>query len=523
MAPCQAAAPILAALSVLAVLRTALAAVGAIVETRECVYFNGSRAGKIIGGASLADSTEQCEGDSEKRVHCYSTWRNSSGLVRLERQGCWLDDFNCYDRTDCVETSENPSVYFCCCDGNSCNVKFRYEPFYRPRTEPPTGALPDAPFQVTRVLLSSGVPLLIVSVVILLLFWFYRQHGMTYLHHAVSTQEQDPDATPASPLLGLKPLQLLELRAHGHYGTVWKAQMLNQLVAVKVFPLGNKNSWQNEMDVFSIPGMKHDHLLQFLAGERRGSGLDTELWLITVYHEKGSITDFLKGNVLSWVELCRIAESMARGLSFLHEEGPDLKPAIAHRDFKSKNVLLKNDMTACIGDLGLAVSFEPGKPPGDMHGQVGTRRYMAPEVLEGAINFQRDAFLRIDMYAMGLVLWELLSRCTAADGPVGEYRTPFEEEVGQHPGLEDMQEVVVNKKQRPILRDCWHKHVGLAQLCETVEECWDHDAEARLSSGCVAERVTLAFRLAELSSTDVSITVSPEANLLPIAPVESSA
>lgn len=54
--------------------------------------------------------------------------------------------------------------------------------------------------------------------------------------------------------------------------------------------------------------------------------------------------------------------------------------------------------------------------------QVGTRRYMAPEVLEGAINFQRDAFLRIDMYAMGLVLWELVSRCKAADGE--SRRTP---------------------------------------------------------------------------------------------------
>lgn len=41
---------------------------------------------------------------------------------------------------------------------------------------------------------------------------------------------------------------------------------------------------------------------------------------------------------------------------------------------------------------------------------------MAPEVLEGAINFQRDSFLRIDMYAMGLVLWELVSRCSEADG-----------------------------------------------------------------------------------------------------------
>lgn len=41
---------------------------------------------------------------------------------------------------------------------------------------------------------------------------------------------------------------------------------------------------------------------------------------------------------------------------------------------------------------------------------------MAPEVLEGAINFQRDSFLRIDMYAMGLVLWELVARCSDADG-----------------------------------------------------------------------------------------------------------
>lgn len=50
------------------------------------------------------------------------------------------------------------------------------------------------------------------------------------------------------------------------------------------------------------------------------------------------------------------------------------------------------------------------------HFKVGTRRYMAPEVLEGAINFSREAFLRIDMYAFGLCLWELLSRCTAVEG-----------------------------------------------------------------------------------------------------------
>jgi len=61
----------------------------------------------------------------------------------------------------------------------------------------------------------------------------------------------------------------------------------------------------------------------------------------------------------------------------LHEEIPSersdqYKPAIAHRDFKSNNVLLKHDLTACIADFGLALVFQPGKSCGDTHGQVNT-------------------------------------------------------------------------------------------------------------------------------------------------------
>ena len=41
-------------------------------------------------------------------------------------------------------------------------------------------------------------------------------------------------------------------------------------------------------------------------------------------------------------------------MAFLHDES-DTKPAIAHRDFKSKNVLVKDDFTACISDFGLAM------------------------------------------------------------------------------------------------------------------------------------------------------------------------
>lgn len=80
---------------------------------------------------------------------------------------------------------------------------------------------------------------------------------------------------------------------------------------------------------------------------------------------------------------------------------------------------------------------------------------MAPEVLEGAINFTLDAFLRIDMYACGLVLWELVSRCTLQREPIPEYKLPFEDEVGQHPTLEEMQESVVHQKVRPTIQEHW--------------------------------------------------------------------
>lgn len=44
-----------------------------------------------------------------------------------------------------------------------------------------------------------------------------------------------------------------------------------------------------------------------------------------------------------------------------------------HRDIKSKNVLLKTNLTACIADFGLALRFEAGKSAGDTHGQVSVR------------------------------------------------------------------------------------------------------------------------------------------------------
>ncbi|XP_028249288.1 activin receptor type-2A isoform X2 [Parambassis ranga] len=495
-------------------------------ETLKCAYYNynpssSSSSDSQRGIGRVVNCTTQ---EKDKRVHCFATWKNNSGVVQVVKQDCWLDHPNCYDRNECVEEKDAPEVFFCCCEGSLCNDRF----FYRPnRSQPPTPTT-NIPAQarpsVLTTLMYSLLPIMAITAIILLSFWMYRHHKLAYPPVLVPTQEPGP--LPPSPVLGPKSLQLLEIKARGRFGCVWKAQLISEFVAVKIFPIQHRQSWQNEYEIYNLSGMRHENLLQFFGAEKRGSNMELELWLVTAYHERGSLTDYLKANVLSWSELRLIAQSMSRGLAYLHEDIPGHKdghkPAIAHRDFKSKNVLLKSNLTACIADFGLALRFEAGKSPGDTHGQVGTRRYMAPEVLEGAINFQRDAFLRIDMYALGLVLWELASRCKAADGPVDEYMLPFEEEVGQHPSLEDMQDVVVHKKLRPLLRECWQKHPGLAVLCETIEECWDHEAEARLSAGCVEERVVQMQRQMSATAPEEIVTVVTMVTNVDYPPKESS-
>jgi hypothetical protein len=116
---------------------------------------------------------------------------------------------------------------------------------------------------------------------------------------------------------------------------------------------------------------------------------------------------------------------------------------------------------------------------------------MAPEVLEGAINFSKDAFLRIDVYACGLVLWELASRCALRPQPVNqiiqnnngndvlmtsnvdEYKLPFEKEIAS-PTLDEMQVikvlfVLMIDKQMTLIEALLNPSVSIAFLANCAK------------------------------------------------------
>lgn len=200
----------------------------------------------------------------------------------------------------------------------------------------------------------------------------------------------------------------------GRYGEVWRGHYHGENVAVKIFSSRDEASWARETEIYNTILLRHDCILGYLASDMTSRNSCTQLWLITQYQERGSLYDYLQFTELSRDAMLLLCHSAASGLVHLHTEimGSEGKLAIAHRDIKSKNILVKNNGTCCIGDLGLAVIHDAGHIDVGANHKVGTKRYMAPELLEDTLNPDGfEAFKCVDMYAFGLVLWEVARRC----------------------------------------------------------------------------------------------------------------
>jgi len=296
----------------------------------------------------------------------------------------------------------------------------------------------------------------------------------------------------------------------GRYGEVWRAQWRGEDVAVKVFFTTDEASWFRETEIYQTHLMRHENILGFIAADIRGTSGSTNMLLITDFHPIGSLYDFLKDYVNTKNEedklideeiMLNLAQSAASGLSHLHLEihGARGKPAIVHRDIKSKNILVKPNLTCAIADFGLAVKYDSSSGLFDFghHNQrVGTIRYMAPEVVSQTINpHDFEALKQADMYSFALVLWELCSRTRVTSvhkdssssldkkiSPYDEppYSLPYSEFVSSDPSFEDMNAVVNLKKIRPSTSQFgWSSISTVSKVSTLMKECWQANASAR--------------------------------------------
>uniref|UniRef100_A0A8C5RUT9 receptor protein serine/threonine kinase n=1 Tax=Laticauda laticaudata TaxID=8630 RepID=A0A8C5RUT9_LATLA len=276
------------------------------------------------------------------------------------------------------------------------------------------------------------VPLLVIAVAVIIIFYFYRHKDCSDVCAIMLDDDRsDISSTCANNInhnTELLPIELDTLVGKGRFAEVYKAKLKQntseqfETVAVKIFSYEEYASWKTEKDIFSDINLKHENILQFLTAEERKTDLGKQYWLITAFHSRGNLQEYLIKHIISWEDLWKLGGSLARGIAHLHSDHTPCgrpKTPIVHRDLKSSNILVKNDLACCLCDFGLSLRLDPTLSVDDLanSGQVGTARYMAPEVLESRMNLDNvESFKQTDVYSMALVLWEMTSRCNGVGG-----------------------------------------------------------------------------------------------------------
>ena len=178
-----------------------------------------------------------------------------------------------------------------------------------------------------------------------------------------------------------------------------------------------------------------------------------DLFLLLEWMEGGSLYDALGNHadrpVLPRVRLS-IARNVADGLEYLHS------CSIVHRDIKSRNILLTSDMRAKVCDFGLATlqTLTSSASATDGGGAAGTYPYFAPELFKGAKSNEKS-----DMYAFGVVLWELLTCDVPFDG-LTETQVRGLLEQGERPEIPQPLPEGFPPEFVSLIRSCWDQSPG---------------------------------------------------------------
>ncbi|XLT10082.1 hypothetical protein HN51_055875 [Arachis hypogaea] len=134
-----------------------------------------------------------------------------------------------------------------------------------------------------------------------------------------------------------------------------------------------------------------------------GYCVEGSLFLVYEYIENGNLSQHLRNSdsePLPWSTRVQIALDSARGLEYIHEH---TMPVYIHRDVKSENILLDRNFRGEVADFGLTKLIDVGSSSAPTANMAGTFGYMPPEYV------YRSVSPKIDVYAFGVVLYELIS------------------------------------------------------------------------------------------------------------------
>ncbi|XP_019458849.1 PREDICTED: inactive protein kinase SELMODRAFT_444075-like isoform X1 [Lupinus angustifolius] len=195
--------------------------------------------------------------------------------------------------------------------------------------------------------------------------------------------------------------------AEGGFGVVHKGMLRDgQVIAVKQLKFsGSQADLDFCREVRLLSCAQHRNIVLLI-------GFCTEGNLRILVYEyvcNGSLDLYLQGEsmLLDCNSRLRIAIGVARGLRYLHEDCR--VGSIVHRDLRPKNILLTHDFEPLVADFGLA-RWHTEWNINTEDRVIGASGYLAPEYLEAG-----NLTYKVDVYAFGIVLLELITGCRICD------------------------------------------------------------------------------------------------------------
>ncbi|KAG6675278.1 hypothetical protein I3842_15G093900 [Carya illinoinensis] len=188
----------------------------------------------------------------------------------------------------------------------------------------------------------------------------------------------------------------------GAYGKVYRGLLSNgQVVAIKRAQQGSMQSLLEFKTEIELLSRVHHKNLVGLVGFCFEQGKQI---LIYEFMPNGTIRDSLSGKsgiYLDWNRRLYIALGSATGLAYLHEHA---NPPIIHRDVKSTNILLDENLTAKVADFGLSKLVSDALTSNVSTQVKGTMGYLDPEYYQ-----TQQLTEKSDVYSFGVFMLELLT------------------------------------------------------------------------------------------------------------------